>query len=125
MIVIMTFNQALLPHGCHFIFNEGQLNLLVKLTFTFLCDYVTPQISVSRSLENVFQKDFLKKANASCYRQNSSLTKNFIELDKKKLLKGKIIFGHCRGHDTIIIFFHFEGFYEQHLCLHSKSYYFR
>ena len=83
MIVIMTFNQALLPHGCHFIFNEGQLNSLVKLTFTFLCDYVTPQISVSRSLENVFQKDFLKKANASCYRQNSSLTKNFIELDKK------------------------------------------
>ena len=38
---------------------------------------------------------------------------NKIENDKKKLFKEEIILGNCRGHDTIIIFFHFDGFYEQ------------
>lgn len=38
---------------------------------------------------------------------------NTIDLVNKKLkyLKGDIVIGHCKGHNCIILFFHFEGFY--------------
>ena len=38
---------------------------------------------------------------------------NTIDLVNKKLkyLKGGIVIGHCKRHDCIILFFHFEGFY--------------
>ena len=45
---------------------------------------------------------------------------NLIYHDKKKHLKGDIIFGHCRGHNTIIIFyFHFKGFLQSTLMFIS------
>ena len=47
---------------------------------------------------------------------------NLIEPDKKKLLNGEIILTHCRGHGTILIFFCFEGFQEQHIRLLSRNY---
>ena len=47
---------------------------------------------------------------------------NLIEPDKNKLLKGEIILTHCRGHDTILIFFLFEGFHDQHIRLLSRKY---
>ena len=46
--------------------------------------------------------------------------------DKRdKYLKGEIIIGHCRGHDTITLFFHIRGFYKQEVRLLSENYYFR
>ena len=45
--------------------------------------------------------------------------------NRNKLLKGEIIFGHCRGHDTLIVFFHFKGFHEQHIRLLSENYFSR
>ena len=50
---------------------------------------------------------------------------NLIDPDKKKHLKGGIIFGHCKEHDTIIIFFHFKGVLNQHLRLLAKNYGYR
>ena len=44
---------------------------------------------------------------------------------KKKKLKREIISTHCRGHDTIMIHFLFEGFYDQHIRLLSRNYYCR
>ena len=54
---------------------------------------------------------------------NHILENDAIDSNKNFFLMGNIIFGNCRGHDTITIFFHFEGFYEQHVCLMSKNYY--
>ena len=42
----------------------------------------------------------------------------------KNNLKSEIIFGHCRGHYTIIILFYFEGFYEHDVRLLSRDCYF-
>ena len=50
---------------------------------------------------------------------------DLMEHNKKKFLKGEIIFRHCRGHDTIITVFCFEGFYDEHIRLLSRNYYFR
>ena len=36
--------------------------------------------------------------------------KNLIASDKGKHLKGEIILTHCRGHDTILIFFCLKAF---------------
>ena len=38
---------------------------------------------------------------------------------------GKIILSHCRGHDTIIIFFQIDGFVEEHIRFLSKNFGFR
>ena len=37
-------------------------------------------------------------------------TINLLDPDKKKLIRGEIFLRHCRGHDTLIICFHFDGF---------------
>ena len=50
---------------------------------------------------------------------------NLIENNRKNLLNGEIILIHCRGHDTIIIFFCFEDFHEQHIRLLARNYSFR
>ena len=42
--------------------------------------------------------------------------------EKSKYLKGDIVIGHCKGHDRIILFFHFEGFYENHRRFFPKTF---
>ena len=42
-------------------------------------------------------------------------------LKKKIILRGTISIGHCRGHDCIMLTFDFEGFYENHRRLLSKT----
>ena len=51
-------------------------------------------------------------------------TFNLIRDKRDKDLEGEIIISHYSGHDTIIIFSHFKGFYEQHVSLLSKNFYF-
>ena len=41
---------------------------------------------------------------------NTSNTINLLGDKTDKFLKGEIIIGHCRGRDTIILFFHIRGF---------------
>ena len=52
---------------------------------------------------------------------------NAIDLlnEKRKYLKEEIKVGHSKGHDSIILFFDFEGFYENHRRLLPKNFYFR
>ena len=72
-------------------------------------------------VENIFKKRYKKRhIVTNCIREN-----NLIEHNKIKLLKGEIILTHCRVHDTIMIFFCFEGFHEQHIHLLSRNYGFR
>ena len=56
---------------------------------------------------------------------NRIQTFNLIGDKRDKHLEGEIIIGHCRGHNTIILFFHIKGFSEQHVRLLSENYYFR
>ena len=49
---------------------------------------------------------------------------NFMPTDKKGHVKGTISLCHCRGHDCIMLVFCFEGFYDTHVRLLSKNYYF-
>ena len=121
MTLMIRFNNALLPHGIHFFFpTKVNLYLFVKPAFTFLRVSIILQISVSKNfIWKMFQK-----------RQRHLVTdriqkNNLIELNKKNNLKEEIIFGHCKGHDTIIFFFNFEGFYEQHVSLLSRNYFYR
>ena len=62
-------------------------------------------------VENIFKKRHKKRHIVT----NRIRENNLIEHNKIKLLKGEIILTHCRGHDTIMIFFCFEGFHEQHI----------
>ena len=55
---------------------------------------------------------------------NRIRTFNLIGDKRDKYLEGEITIGRCRGHETIIIFFHFKRFYEQHVRLLSKNIYF-
>lgn len=121
MTLMIRFNNALLPHGIHFFFpTKVNLYLFVKPAFTFLRVSIILQISVSKNfIWKMFQK-----------RQRHLVTdriqkNNLIEPNKKNNLKEEIIFGHCKGHDTIIFFFNFEGFYEQHVPLLSRNYFYR
>lgn len=43
-------------------------------------------------------------------------TINLLDSDKKMLIKGEIFLRHCKGHDALIIYFDFDGFYT-HICL--------
>ena len=45
---------------------------------------------------------------------------NLIASDKGKHLKGKIILTHCRGHDTILIFFYLKAFTSSTLFTSNK-----
>ena len=97
---MIRFNNALLPHGIHFFFpTKVNLYLFVKPAFTFLRVSIILQISVSKNfIWKMFQK-----------RQRHLVTdriqkNNLIEPNKKNNLKEEIIFGHCKGHDTIIFF---------------------
>lgn len=55
---------------------------------------------------NVFKR-FCKNRNS-----NSKITLiNFLG-HKSQQLKGEITIGHCKGHDCIILFFNFDGFYD-------------
>ena len=56
---------------------------------------------------------------------NQTGTINLIVDKRDKYLKGEIIIGHCRGHATIILFFHIKGFYKQNVRFLSENYYFR
>ena len=51
----------------------------------------------------MFEKIFIKRRRRLV--TNHIEENNLIEPDKNKLLKGEIILTHCRGHDTILIFF--------------------
>ena len=53
---------------------------------------------------------------------NTIQENDLIENNKKKVLNGEIILTHCRGYDTILIFFRFEGFHEQDIRLLSRNY---
>ena len=111
-------------HGCHFFFNEGELIFFCETCLHFFMRIYYPSNFCFKELRKCLSERFFKKVKTSCYQPNSR--KQFYRArQKKKILKGKIMFGHCRGHDTIIIFFHFEGLYEQHLCLLSRNYFFR
>ena len=72
-------------------------------------------------VENIFKNRHKKRHIVT----NRIRENNLIEHNKIKLLKGKIILTHCRGHDTIMIFFCFEGFHEQNIHLFSRNYGFR
>ena len=50
---------------------------------------------------------------------------NLIATDKKSHMKRTISLCHCRGHDYIMLVFCFEGFYDSHVRLLSKSYYYK
>ena len=50
--------------------------------------------------------------------------KNSMPTNKKSHVKGTISLCHCRGHDCIMLVFCFEGFYDTHVRLLSKNYYF-
>ena len=56
MIAITRFNHALLPHSCHCFSMKVNLYLFAKLASISLCEYITLQVSVSKNLENVYQK---------------------------------------------------------------------
>ena len=45
--------------------------------------------------------------------------------DKYKQVKGKIVIGHCRGHDYIITFFQFKSFHKNHRRLFPKIIFWR
>ena len=72
----------------------------------------------------MFIEKFFKRRRRDLFtdriQENNSMKQN-----KKKNLKGKIIFTPCRGHDTVMIHFLFEGFHDQHIRLLSRNYYFR
>ena len=40
----------------------------------------------------------------------------------KKMVRGEIFLRHCRGHVTLIICFHFDGFYMTHVRLISSDF---
>ena len=48
----------------------------------------------------------------------------FLKRQKFKL-KGTITLGHCKRHDTIIMFFDFDGFHSNHGELFSDKFYCR
>ena len=54
---------------------------------------------------------------------NQIRTINLIGDKRDKYLEGEIIIGHCRAHDTIILFSHIKGFYKQHVRLLSANYF--
>ena len=50
---------------------------------------------------------------------------NLIPTDKKSHMKRTISLCHCRGHNCIMLVFCFEGFYDTHVRLLSKNYYYK
>ena len=50
---------------------------------------------------------------------------NLLPTDKKNHAKGTISLCHCRGHNCVMLVCSFEGFYNTHVTLLSKNYYFR
>ena len=73
------------------------------------------------SFRKYLLKRYLKKRRRHLV-TNRIRENNLIEHNKKTLLNGEIILTHCRGHDTILIFFRSEGFHEQNIRLLSRSY---
>ena len=86
--------------------------------------------------KNIFSVVILKKENIENIeklcdsKKNESNLKLIMELslaNRKKFsylknLKGKIIISHCKGLDTIIFFFDFRGFYNNHIRLLSENF---
>ena len=50
---------------------------------------------------------------------------NLVDSSKTRDLKGKMYLVHCRGHDCILPIFYFKHFYDNHIQLLSKNYFFR
>ena len=69
----------------------------------------------------MFNQKILKKKSNYCPPRHLT-TNNLIDLDKRKHLKGEIYLAHCKGHDTIILIFYFNGFYDQHVRSLSRNY---
>ena len=117
-VVIIRFNQALLEHNYNFFSNESS-------ELIFICEACRSFFKQIYFLQNFCFKEVRKCLLEEFLESDRIQENNLMEHNKKKFLKGEIIFTHCRGHDTIMIHFLFEGFYDQHIRLLSRSYYFR
>ena len=71
--------------------------------FFSLNDTILLKIFCFKEFGRCLLEKYVKKGKISSFQPHP--WKWCYDSNKKKLLKGKIIFGHCRGHDTIIIFF--------------------
>ena len=61
MIVTITFNQALLPHGYHVIFNEGQLIFLCEAYLHVFMRLCYPSNFCFKELRKCLSERFFKK----------------------------------------------------------------
>ena len=77
---------------------------------------------VTRLFQMFNLKLFKKKPNYSP--PDRIFESNLIDAKNWKHLKDEITIRHWRGHDTIRILFNFKGFYQQHVRLLSRNYYF-
>ena len=69
----------------------------------------------------IFSRKFCKK---KPYSIPSSITlNNLTPVDKREYLKGTISLGHCIGHICITSVFYFDGFYDNHRRLFSKTFF--
>ena len=71
----------------------------------------------------MFNRNTFKKLRKNRAPNNATLI-NFLD-DKSKYFKGKIIIGHCKGHDCIMLFFYFDGCYDNYTRLLPKNFYCR
>ena len=65
-----------------------------------------------------------ERKSGNCYYPNDVTFVNLLK-DKKLYIKGKIIISHCKGPNYIILFFNFDGFYENCRRLFSKNFFCR
>ena len=94
-----------LPHGCFFL-----PKVLIRYSFVLHVSSILAQFFCFKELIRCVVTDRIQEVNLMDTIKNN--------------LKREIIFGHCRGHYTIIILFYFEGFYEQDVRLLSRDCYF-
>ena len=64
-------------------------------------------------LRSILRRVFGRKKNSYSLPPHATLN-NSILADKRKHFKGEINLVYCRGHNSIMLLFYFEGFYDNH-----------
>ena len=58
-------------------------------------------------IKKIFMRNLFAKRSKDRATSGRIRTINLLDSDKKMLIKGEIFLRHCKGHDTLIIFFSF------------------
>ena len=102
--------------------NSLELILTCENCYNFYQKLFKPEVFFEETKKRLLQAYLKRSSKESSYDKISLI--NFL-IGQKFNLKGTITIWHCKGHNTMIMYFEFDGFHRNHRRFFSDKFYCR